>query len=72
VCVCVCVCVMLHVQWYFTTLYAMFKPLVQPRTREKVCVLGSDFLTTLRESIAHEEIPEEYGGGYRDVPWVSE
>ena len=50
----------------------MFKPLVQPRTREKVRVMGSDFLTTLRESIAHEEIPEEYGGGYRDVPWVSE
>ena len=59
-------------QWYFTTLYAMFKPLVEKRTRDKIKVLGSNFEEALRENIEPEEIPEEYGGTYTDVPWVCE
>jgi hypothetical protein len=57
-------------QWYFATLYAVFKPLVERRTRDKIRVLGADYAEALRQNIAPEDIPEEYGGSYTDVPWV--
>mgnify|MGYP003387165590 CR=1 FL=1 len=60
------------VQWYFTTLYAVFKPLVEKRTRDKIQVLGGDYQAALQAHIAPEHIPEQYGGTLRDVPWVSQ
>lgn len=59
----------INAPWYFSTMYTMFKPLVDKRTRDKVKVIGSNYHAALQECIDLKDIPEEYGGTYSNVPW---
>ena len=43
-------------------------PFLHPATVSKIEIVGSDFLSTLRQQIADENIPNEYGGTL-DLSW---
>lgn len=58
----------LNAPWYFTTLYAMFKPLIDKRTSDKFLFLGSD-VSKMEEYIDKELIPIEMGGTVKGFPW---
>jgi len=45
-----------------TLIYSMIKPLIDPTTRKKVHILGSNYTDTLLEAIDKENLPAEYGG----------
>lgn len=46
----------------FTPLWALLRPWLDPVTRAKFHVLGSNYQSVLLEYIDPEELPEEYGG----------
>ncbi|ELR17313.1 CRAL/TRIO domain containing protein [Acanthamoeba castellanii str. Neff] len=43
-------------------MYSLIKPLLDPNTRKKVHILGSNYRDTLLEVIDEEHLPAEYGG----------
>jgi hypothetical protein len=43
-------------------LWAIAKPMLDPRTQEKVTILGTDYQKTLLELISADQLPAEYGG----------
>eukprot|EP00604_Paraphysomonas_vestita_P001198 CAMPEP_0174823038 /NCGR_PEP_ID=MMETSP1107-20130205/20775_1 /TAXON_ID=36770 /ORGANISM="Paraphysomonas vestita, Strain GFlagA" /LENGTH=391 /DNA_ID=CAMNT_0016043943 /DNA_START=567 /DNA_END=1742 /DNA_ORIENTATION=+ len=47
----------------------MFKPFIDVRTRDKVIILGSDYLPTLEKYIDRSVIPVEYGGDCPEIKW---
>jgi hypothetical protein len=55
--------------WYFPALYGIFKPFIDQRTRDKISVLGADFLPLMSEVIDLDNIPVEYGGSCTDITW---
>jgi len=55
--------------WYFHALYGIFKPFIDPKTRNKIMILGADFLADMTKVIDITNIPEEYGGEMTDVAW---
>lgn len=55
--------------WYFTALYGLFKPFIDPRTRDKFTLLRSDYLPSLLEQMDISQIPEDFGGENADVVW---
>lgn len=55
--------------WYFTALYGLFKPFIDQRTKDKVCLLRSDYLPYLLEQMDISQIPEDFGGESADVVW---
>lgn len=48
--------------WIFPVLYKLVKGFLDPKTRTKVHVLGSNFKEKLLEYIDEDSLPEEYGG----------
>lgn len=48
--------------WIFPVLYKLVKGFLDPKTRTKVHVLGSNFKEKLLEFIDEDALPEEYGG----------
>lgn len=46
----------------FTVVYAMIKPLVDPRTLQKVVVLGSSYKDELLKVMDEDQIPKALGG----------
>jgi hypothetical protein len=61
--------IIINSPWYFPALYNMFKPFIDTRTREKVIILGTDYLVTLEKYIDLSMIPVEYGGHAIDCQW---
>lgn len=59
----------INVPWYFTTIFALFKPFVDKRTQDKIIVLGTDYMTALEQHIDRAEIPEYFGGESKDAIW---
>lgn len=55
--------------WYFSAIYNIFKPFIDKRTRDKFNILGSDFLPVLLDHMDITQIPSDYGGDAKDVPW---
>lgn len=53
--------VMINAPWFFTAMWSMIKPWIDPVTAEKFKILGSDYLPALREIIDNESIPAELG-----------
>lgn len=47
----------------------MVKPWIDPVTREKMQILGTDFLQTLLQYIDLSQIPPEMGGQYEGFVW---
>lgn len=52
----------INAPWIFKPLWAILKPWLDPVTREKFHVLGSDYLPTLLRYVDIDQIPNEYGG----------
>eukprot|EP00752_Nemacystus_decipiens_P012309 g10914.t1 len=46
----------------FTALWKVVSAMLDPRTRAKVAILGTDFLGAMQEEIDMSQIPPEYGG----------
>lgn len=47
---------------FFSALYSLVSPWIDPVTASKIKVLGNDFLDALREDIDDCDIPTIYGG----------
>ena len=60
---------MINAPWFFTAMWAMIKPWVDPVTAEKIHIVGSNYISVLREYIDDKYIPLEYGGSCEDFPW---
>lgn len=62
---------MINCPWYFTAIYAMFRPFIDKKTAEKIVILGYDYMDALQEHIDISEIPAELGGEAVHVGWSS-
>mmetsp|Transcript_18478 Transcript_18478/g.34515 ORF Transcript_18478/g.34515 Transcript_18478/m.34515 type:complete len:293 (-) Transcript_18478:334-1212(-) len=58
---------MINAPWFFTAIWAMLKPFIDPVTASKIIIVGSDYMDTLREYIDDSQIPEELGGSFKMV-----
>ena len=54
---------------FFTAIWALIKPWIDPVTSDKIKILGSDYLSHLREYIDDSQIPPELGGSCPDFTW---
>jgi hypothetical protein len=54
--------------WFFTAIYAMVAPFIDPVTKSKLHILGSNYLPQLLEHIDASQIPRELGGEM-DIQW---
>ena len=52
----------INAPWIFQPLWAMIKPWLDPVTKAKFHVLGSNFLPKLLEYIDEDQIPSSLGG----------
>jgi hypothetical protein len=55
---------------YFTALYRIVKPWLDPLVIEKIQILGEDYYPTLSKYISDDVLPVEYGGKKTDFSWV--
>lgn len=60
---------MINAPWYFTAIYALITPFIDPITASKIRILGSEYLDELRELIDDSEIPVEMGGSKTGIQW---
>mgnify|MGYP003386247963 CR=1 FL=1 len=60
--------ILINVPWHFSALWAVIRPLLDPVTREKFVLLGSNYSTALQDYIEPDNTPTEYGGKL-DVVW---
>mmetsp|Transcript_1749 Transcript_1749/g.2739 ORF Transcript_1749/g.2739 Transcript_1749/m.2739 type:complete len:405 (+) Transcript_1749:46-1260(+) len=60
---------MINAPWFFTATWAMVRTWLDPVTADKIKIVGSDYLSTLREHIPDCEIPPELGGSCQDFTW---
>ena len=61
--------VVINAPVYFTAIWAVIKPWLDPITLKKVRICGSSFLDVLQSIIPIENIPVEYGGTKNDFFW---
>jgi hypothetical protein len=59
----------INAPWYFTAIWSVVKPWIDPVTREKMQIIGSDYLPTLLKYIDIDQIPAELGGKYDGIRW---
>jgi hypothetical protein len=55
---------------FFTTIWAIIKPWLNPVTSQKMNIIGSKFLDKLTEIIPLDQIPVEYGGTNQNFAWT--
>jgi len=60
---------MINAPWFFTSIWAMMRPLIDPITADKIKIVGKDYLNVLREHIDDDQIPPELGGSCPDFKW---
>lgn len=63
--------IIINAPWYFPALYNLFKPFVDPRTREKILIVGTDYAAGLAEYMDLSQVPTDYGGTDTDITWGS-
>lgn len=54
----------INAPWAFTAVWRMIRPLLDERTRNKVTILGSNYLEALQEHVDIDQIEVEYGGNH--------
>lgn len=54
--------------WFFSAVFALVSPFIDPVTAAKIRIIGSDYLTDLHEIMDDDAIPEELGGTAK-VQW---
>lgn len=52
----------INAPWIFTPLWALIRPWLDPVTRDKFSVMGSNYREKLLELVDAESLPQEYGG----------
>ena len=62
--------VIINAPVYFTAIWAIIKPWLDPITLKKIRICGSSFLDVLQSVIPIENIPVEYGGTKNDFSWT--
>ena len=60
---------MINAPWFFSTIYALITPFIDPITSSKIRIIGSDYLEELRQHIDDSEIPVEIGGSKVGISW---
>lgn len=60
---------LINAPWFFTAIYALVSPWIDPVTAQKIQIIGSDFLPALRESFDDENIPVDLGGKLSNIVW---
>jgi hypothetical protein len=60
---------MINAPMFFTAIWAVIKPWLNPVTASKFHIIGTHYIDKLREHISDENIPAEYGGKYSDFSW---
>jgi hypothetical protein len=60
---------MINAPWFFTAIWAIISPWIDPVTANKIKIIGSDYLPALQELIDDEQIPVELGGKCDHVIW---
>ncbi|GIL81616.1 hypothetical protein Vretimale_1227 [Volvox reticuliferus] len=55
----------------FRGIWAAVQPLLQERTRKKIVILGSDYLSTLTQMVPLERLPDIFGGKMPLEPYKS-
>jgi hypothetical protein len=53
---------MINAPWFFTAIWAIIRPWLDPITADKIQIVGSDYLPVLREEIEDHQIPVDFGG----------
>jgi hypothetical protein len=61
--------IVINAPYFFSIVFAIFKPFIDARTLSKFEVLGSNYMTTLEKVVDKTVIPVEMGGDCKDVPW---
>jgi hypothetical protein len=61
---------MINAPWFFTAIWSMLRPWIDPITAEKIMIIGSDYLPTLRKYIDDSQIPAELGGLRENFAWT--
>jgi hypothetical protein len=56
---------------YFTALWAIVKPWLDPLTLQKIQILGENYYPTLSKYIDDDVLPVEYGGKNENFYWTS-
>eukprot|EP01041_Mallomonas_annulata_P010903 gene10903-22757_t len=66
-------CLMINAPWFFTFIWSIIRPWMNPITAKKIEIIGTDFLPALRQRIDDSQIPVEYGGSMEGCvfhrPW---
>jgi hypothetical protein len=55
--------------WYFSAIFDMLKPIIDPYVTQRISILGTNYLPQLLDYVDKDNIPEEMGGDLRNVPW---
>ena len=61
---------MINAPFTFSVLWALIKPWIDPVTVEKFKIIGSNYQDVLKEHIAEDQIPVEYGGTWENFGWT--
>lgn len=60
---------MINAPWFFTAIWAVISPWLDPVTANKIRIVGSNYISSLREVIADDQIPKELGGSFEGMTW---
>lgn len=60
---------MINAPWFFSAIYSLITPFIDPITASKIRILGGNYLEELREHIDDSEIPVEMGGTREGISW---
>ena len=52
----------INAPWYFTAVWKIVSYWLDDRTKSKIRILGSDYMSTLLELIDEDQLPPQYGG----------
>jgi len=59
----------INAPWFFTAIWALISPWMDPLIAQKVIILGADFLPVLRRFINDDNIPDYLGGSCTGLSW---
>jgi hypothetical protein len=59
----------INAPWYFSAIYALITPFIDPVTSTKIRIIGSNYLEELRAHIDDDQIPVEMGGSKEGIVW---
>eukprot|EP00919_Chromeraceae_sp_WS-2016_P038258 GHVR01091345.1.p1 GENE.GHVR01091345.1~~GHVR01091345.1.p1 ORF type:complete len:284 (+),score=47.40 GHVR01091345.1:30-881(+) len=54
--------IVINAPFWFKTVFTLIGPFIDPRTKEKIIVVGSDYKKVLAEYLEPTEVPLQYGG----------